>query len=191
MKIHHILCGVVVLVGCLASGSSAQAYATIAQSAHTINATTTLFAVAYSFGSASRDMDLPVIVGRDILGTRNDMLGYTLLDKNGTTVTDGTMHGLVISNAPIVNGRYHVKAGTSASFTFVTFLTTPVSKTPTSYQVRVTALPFTFTDHGKTYENHMNPSELLAYTTPMSPLKPSRVVHKILGNGISIDYTTK
>jgi hypothetical protein len=191
MKIHHILCGLVVMVGCFASGAPAQAYLSNAQSAHTFNATTTLFAIAYSFGSASKDLDLPVLTGRDIPATRNDILGYTLLDKSGTTVTTGTMRGIVVSNAPIVNGRYHVAAGKAATFTFITFLTTPVTKTPSSYQVRVTSLPFTITDHGKAYENHLNPSELQYYTTPASLLKPGRIVHKEIGKGVSVNYTTK
>lgn len=191
MKIHQILGGAIVLVSCLTSGSSAQAYDTIAQSAHTFNATTTLFAVAYSFGSKDRAIDLPIITGRDILGTRNDMLGYTLLDKNGLTTQVGTMHGLVLSDATIVNGRYHIPAGEAANFTLLTFLTTPTTPTQASYKLRVTALPFTFTDHGKTYENHLNPSELTAYTTPLSLLKPGKIVNKDLGNGITINYTTK
>lgn len=191
MKIHHLLCGVIVLAGSFMVGTPAQAYFTTAQSARMINATTSLFAITYAFGSTDRDIDLPILAGRDISTTSTDSLGYTLLTASGTATSIGSMHGLVLSSAAIKDGRYHIPAGKSATFTFVVFLTTPGAATPTSHKVRVSALPFSITDHGNRYDNHLNPSELQYYTTPASPLKPGKIATVDAGKGVKVTYTTK
>jgi hypothetical protein len=191
MKIQHYLFGMTLLAGLFVGSLPVNAYFTTSQSVRTFNATSSLFAITYTFGSANRDIDLPIMAVRDSLPTLPHALGYTLLDSKGSTSAVGTMRGVVLSKAPIVGDRYHIKAGESASFTFVTLLTTPPTTASSSYKVRVTALPFTFTEKGKVYENGLNPSELQYYTTPASLGKPGKIVSKKVGTGITINYSTK
>ena len=167
MKIHYGLFGLLLAVG-FATAQQTEAYYTTAQSATILNDTTVLYTVTYGFGSPTRDMYMPIRAVRDPQSlTRTDTIGYTLIDRKASSTALGTATGLVLSSATIKDGRYFIPAGHAASFTLVSVVHMPTTELASHYKLRVTSLPFTFMKDGSPFENHLNPSELVYYTTPL------------------------
>ena len=104
----------------LLAPQSSQAYLTTAQSAKAVSSTTALFTITYHFGFLTRELYMPIIAKRDLIGTTTSSeAAFTLLDHKGATTTIGLMNGIVLSTATIKDGQYYLPAGTSADFTLV------------------------------------------------------------------------
>lgn len=175
----------------LLAPQSSQAYLTTAQSAKAVSSTTALFTITYHFGFLTRELYMPIIAKRDLIGTTTSSeAAFTLLDHKGATTTIGLMNGIVLSTATIKDGQYYLPAGTSADFTLVAALTVPTSTSSADYALQVTALPFTMIDNNTTVVGHLNPSELQYYVTPEIELNPIHTVQVVRVTGTTHLVTT-
>ena len=167
MKIHHYGFALLVLLGILGSNQQAQAYFTTAQSAVALSSTTALFTITYTFGSPTKELYMPIAAVRDLTVTANNKdLSYTLVDRNGSSTSVGTMNGLVLSTAQIKDNQYYLPVGTAGKFVLVALVTTQPDTPMSKYKLQVTALPFTMVTKGEPRAQRLMPTELDYYVTP-------------------------
>ena len=151
------------------------AYFTTDQTATRLSKDTVLYTVTYEFGFQKREVYLPIgaIRGNGETNT-SPYLTYTIFDNKKPTEV-GKAAGFVFSTDPdveIVDNQYHLPVNTAAKFTLFTLLTIPkeTQDEKLDLSLQVTGLPFTMVQDGAKMPNHLNPSELQYYHTPVVEL---------------------
>jgi len=165
MKTMNISLGVVVLILTFITPQVSQAYFTTAQNAVKINPTTALFTIEYVFGHDDYDLYMPILAERGLMwkGDANKV-GYTFR-QDDEEVLLGRAAGMVLSNAPIVNGMYKIEKGTAKKLLFFVLLSTQTDTPEMDYALQVENLPFKMDDKGTLEQLQLNPSELQYYVT--------------------------
>ncbi len=142
-----------------------EAYFTTAQSAQKIG-DSILFTIDYSFGSASYDMELPILAKRQIT-LENDYVSYEIYDDaepEKNDVVAGEAFALVLSDAPITDDiTYEIEDGESRNMTLFVLFKPENPSFGDKYSLQVEALPFKI---GGT-QNKLNNPELRPYTTKL------------------------
>lgn len=159
-RVSSYICLIIGL--CILSTQGAAAYFTTDQNAFTVDNTTAVFTIDFSFGHASHDITIPVSAQpMSLVENKTSTLGYTITATDGKPA-QGRMMGIVLSDAQVSNGFYKIKKGESAAFTLLV-LFVPDTKEARTYAASVSQLPFTFDGKQNLY---LHPSELKYYTTP-------------------------
>lgn len=141
---------------------SAAAYQTTEQKSVALSENTTLYTITYVFGHGDHELHLPILATNDqSMTAHTDRLTYAVVDQEEKTAP-GTTSGIILSNATIKDDMYITPKGAQKVFTLVVLHTNPGSEVYGSYDLKVTALPFSF-DGAE--QLALNPSELKYYTT--------------------------
>lgn len=144
---------------------SAAAYNTTEQQAIRINEHFALYTIKFSLGSSDRSFAVPIGMTRTETDVQN-LLGFSMR-IDGKDVTDtGLANGIVLANAPVVDGQYHVAQGKRTMFTAVVLFNTDSDTPEADYALKIDHLPFTTNDGNVTVENRLTESELSYYVTP-------------------------
>ncbi len=145
---------------------SAAAYGTSAQIAHRLDDTHTLYIISYDFGFLNRVTDLPIMALRDTLSDNKAAVLYDLIDADGQAGTLGTTYGLVVSDRPIADNRYHLDKGKAGKFNLVV-IHEHAARTISPLALKINHLPMTLTnDDGQEKAFTLSEAELAEYVTP-------------------------
>jgi len=160
----------VVLITCLLP-ASVSAYFTTTQTAVALNDNVFLYIIKYDFGLKKYALELPIIALPESGESDVFAVGYKIVDDEGEVARLGRSIGIVLSDAKLVDNKYFVPKGSSASFTLVVLVEATDAELE-SYSVeqnlamQVTSLPFVMKDGGITIKAGLNSSELQYYKTP-------------------------
>lgn len=152
------------------------AYLSTAQDAKVLNEQNGLFVIEYQFGHKHNDIYLPVVTKRGLAKESTEQqVGFTLRE-DGEKVKDlGIANGLVLSKAPIVDGMYKIKKGTSQKLWLVVMLTTKKDDPTTNYALQVDKLPFLMGSNKSNLQTlELNSSELQYYKTKTIKLNTTK-----------------
>lgn len=168
MNIQNISLGIFALVACATYiPMQTHAYFTTEQTATKLTATTALYTIEYTFGLVNEDIYMPVVTQRDLEWKSSEhIVGYSIDTDEDETVTTGTAAGVVLSDAPIVNGMYKIDKGEAQKMTLLVLFKTEQTALEDSYKLQVGQLPY-FVDTGEDdfTIRQLNPSELQHYVT--------------------------
>lgn len=152
-----------VAVTALVIPASTQAYSTTGQLVKRINDDHALFIVAYDFGFLNRATYLPIVASRGTTTAAHDV-EFTIQEKSGSVINEGTVTALVLSNATIKDGRYYLAAGEAAEFALVGImrLDNSVKKNPA---LAINDIPLIIVKDGKSASMQFPPGTFANYKT--------------------------
>jgi len=127
---------------------------------------TALYSIDFTFGFAKKDVYIPVMTERtEINDITNPLLGYTFTTSTDGDTQAGLATGLVLSDLPIVDNMYKVRAGTRGHFTLMVVLSLDANDSKAKYGLQVTNLPYILTTHENSQKLGLGEAGLFAYHT--------------------------
>lgn len=147
----------------LLAPSASEAYTPYDITVISLSEAAALYEISFNLGNQSRDITVPISTQRanSETATSPSEVGFTFTASEGGDSNAGEATGLVYSNASVIDGMYHVPAGTGASFTLFVILKLEKEDPRAKYGLQVTSLPFGLGDQ----QNGLNIHELSNYKT--------------------------
>jgi len=136
------------------------AYNPINQNAQTISDQLAVFTIETTIWPSSYAMTIPV---RGSVAGAVDTFGFELFSDTSAVDVAGTF-GLIIADAPIVDGMYQVPTDRFTTLTILVLAVAAPDADPQQLRMRLTSLPFGDAPA-------LNDSELVGYVTPKTTLR--------------------
>lgn len=128
-----------------------------------INDNTVLFTIDFEFSDNIFDISVPIMAEDGITyADRVDVVGYALNSENDRDLELENVSGIVLSRSEIVDGKYFVPKGETATFTLAIFATY-TEKVSDPVYANVTKLPYWLDERRTTV--HQNQLDDLARPT--------------------------
>ncbi len=167
MKTVHISIGIFAALLLALLPQVTLGYFTTGQTATKLSDTASIFTIKYRFGLPKNDIYMPIMAERGLQWESDaKKVGYSLREDSENIQINGKATGIVLSNAPIVNGMYKLEKGKAYTMQLVVVFTTASNTLETDYALQVDRLPF-YVDRGNDglQTLQLNPSELQYYVT--------------------------
>lgn len=168
MKKINISLGIVVAVFLSIVPQASQAYFTTEQTATKVTGSTAMYTIEYRFGLQNQDIYMPIVTQRELeIGSEEKKVGYSMREDAKAVRSDGVAVGIVLSNAPIVNGMYKISKGISRKMTLLVIYSAQTDSHEADYALQIDKLPYYVDMGGAQLEmRQLNSSEMQYYITP-------------------------
>ena len=103
---------------------------------------TQLYTFNFTTQTDKADLYVPIIAGRDGIGTKSRFRLPYSMEEDGTETQSGLAYGLVLSDAEIVDGMYKIPAGTTGTFKLLVLYSLTDRPLDSEYELSLDRLHF-------------------------------------------------
>lgn len=155
------MCSFCILVSIPTAQAAAQG------SADAVTNNVAFYSVSYIFTTDDYELIVPMGTKRSSATSHDNLFAnaYTFTSSEGGDGTAGETAGIVLSDAPVVDGNYRIPANSSATFTLFVILKLDEDAPRAKYGLQMTHLPFSIVRDSSTEQQQIGTPQLGAYRT--------------------------
>lgn len=120
------------------------AYFTTGSNSFSVNGVVAVFTIDYAFGHKKYGLTMPLVAERQSSSNESALL-YDVVTEDGVS-GKGRAYAVILSDSSITDETYRIEKGKSASFRLLTLYERTPEEAGKTFTLRVTRLPFAFTD---------------------------------------------